>query len=366
VADRGLHIGIDAREIVGKPTGVGRYVTETIAAWSRNATLPHRFTLFLPSPPPHGWHPPDPRFTVSVVPAEVPGTWWEQTALRRAANGASLDVFFGPGYTLPIGLTCPSVVLIHDVSFAAHPEWFGWREGLRRRWLTRASAARAAVIVTVSEFSASEMQRLLGVERRHVVIASPGAPQALPESTAPREPMVLSVGSLFARRRVPDLIRGFALACRRVPGARLVLVGDNRTHPPVDPRAIAAEAGAAAAVDWREYVPDAELDALYERARVFALLSEYEGFLMTPLEAFAHSVPAVLLDTPVTREIYGDSATLVASGPDAFADALVRLLTDDTAHRTAVAAGRARLAKSSWDATAEAVLTALVRAAKRT
>ena len=47
--------------------------------------------------------PPDPRFTVSVVPTEVPGTWWEQTALRRAANGASLDVFFGPGYTRRYG-----------------------------------------------------------------------------------------------------------------------------------------------------------------------------------------------------------------------------------------------------------------------
>src|SRR5262249_11964534 len=112
----GLHIGIDAREMLGHATGVGRYVTETLRAWSENASLPHRFTLFLPSAPPAGWHPPDPRFDVTVVASEAHGTWWEQTALRRAANAASLNVFFGPAYTVPLGLMCPSVVLIHDVS----------------------------------------------------------------------------------------------------------------------------------------------------------------------------------------------------------------------------------------------------------
>ena len=43
---------------------------------------------------------------------------------------------------------------------------------------------------------------------------------------------------------------------------------------------------------------------------------------MTPLEALAHGVPSVLLDTPVAREVYGDAARLVAADPAAIADAL--------------------------------------------
>jgi glycosyltransferase involved in cell wall biosynthesis len=187
-----------------------------------------------------------------------------------------------------------------------------------------------------------------------------------PVGDVPRDPIVLYVGSIFTRRRLPDLIAGFARAAATVPAARLVLVGDNRSRPRIDPRRIADAAGVGHAVEWREYVSDDELDALYARARVFALLSDYEGFLMTPLEAFAHGVPAVLLDTGVAREIYGEAAALVDGTPAGVADALVPLLTDADAHAAAVAAGRARLARATWADTADRVMAALEAAADAT
>jgi glycosyltransferase involved in cell wall biosynthesis len=303
---------------------------------------------------------------VVVAPGRGSGTWWEQTALPRAVAKAGPDVFLGPAYTLPLRVPCPSVVFIHDVSYFAHPEWFAWREGIRRRWLTRASARRARIVLTVSLFSAQEITNRLGVPPDRIMLASPGGPPADspdPQGDAPREPVVLYVGSLFTRRRIPDLIRGFAEAAKQVPGARLILVGDNRTQPPIDPRALAVAEGVGSQVEWRHYIADAELEALYRRARVFALLSEYEGYLLTPLEAFAHGVPAVLLDTPIAREAYGGAATLVARGPAALAGALVPLLTDDRAHAAAAAAGRERLHRSSWNDAARAVLAALTRAA---
>src|SRR4029450_11826087 len=105
---------------------------------------------------------------------------------------------------------------------------------------------------------------------------------------------------------VPELLQASALARERVPGARLVLVGDNRTSPRIDPRAIARLLDIDRDVDWREDVSDQDLAALYGRARVFAFLSDYEGFGMTPLEAIAHGVPAVVLNSAVAREVYGD------------------------------------------------------------
>jgi glycosyltransferase involved in cell wall biosynthesis len=365
VRDGALRIGIDAREVLGRPTGVGRYLTEIVGAWATDTTLPHTFTFFLPHGRPD-WPPPDPRFRVVLAPGTGSGTWWEQTTLARAAARANLDVFLGPAYTLPLRMPCPSAVFIHDVSYFAHPEWFAWREGLRRRWLTRASARRARIVLTLSSFSAREIANRLGVSPDRIVLAPPGAPPADPvdpKDHARREPVVLYVGSLFTRRRIPDLIRGFAAAASQVPGARLILVGDNRTQPPIDPRALAAAAGVGAQVEWRSYVSDAELEALYRRARVFAVLSEYEGYLLTPLEAFAHGVPAVLLDTPIAREAYSGAATLIATGPAALAAALVPLLSDDQAHAAAVAAGRDRLRRSSWHDASSAVLAALTRAA---
>jgi glycosyltransferase involved in cell wall biosynthesis len=366
VADGALHIGVDAREVLGRPTGVGRYLMEVVRAWSADATISHTFTFFLPGDRRPDWPPPDPRFRVVVAPGAGSGTWWEQMTLPRALARARLDVFLGPAYTLPLRMPCRSVVFIHDVSYFAHPEWFAWREGIRRRWLTRASARRARVVLTLSSFSAREIADRLRVPPDRIMLAPPGAPSADPADPtrdARREPIVLYVGSLFTRRRIPDLIRGFAEAATRVPGARLILVGDNRADPPIDPRALATAAGVGSQVEWRSYVADAELEALYRRARVFAVLSDYEGYLLTPLEAFAHGVPAILLDTPIAREAYGDAATLVSTGPAALAAALVPLLTDDRAHTAAVAAGLRRLGRSSWSDAARAVLAALTRAA---
>jgi glycosyltransferase involved in cell wall biosynthesis len=349
VAETALHVGIDARELLGRPTGVGRYLTGLLGTWAADSGFPHRLTLFLPAAAPASLTSLGRQVSVHVEAASPAGSWWEQTRLPRAAARTGVDVLLSPAYTAPLRLRCPSIVVIHDVSYFAHPEWFSWRDGLRRRWLTRASASRARAVITVSEFSAEEIVRFLGVPRTHLYLAPPGAPVVAPAAPGPaRAPIVLYAGSLLNRRRIPELLQAFALLAPRVPDARLVLVGENRTRPPVDPMALAAGLGIGSRVSWRDYVSDDELGRLYATARVFAFLSDYEGFAMTPLEALAYGVPPVLLDTPTAREVYGAASVRVAPDPRAIADALVTLLTDDAAHARAVAAGRVRLAAHSW------------------
>jgi glycosyltransferase involved in cell wall biosynthesis len=363
VSDRALHIGIDARELSGKPTGVGRYLAGLLGAWSAEGFL-HRVSLFSPIPIASA---DVTRFENVVVPAENGGTWWEQMRLPEAARRAGVDVWFSPGYTAPLRLRAPLVVAIHDVSFFAHPEWFSWREGLRRRWLSRAAARKARSVVTISQFSADEITRWLGVPPARIALAPPGVASiasVAPDAAAPvGDPMVLFVGSLFNRRHIPELLTAFALVAGRVPNARLVLAGDNRVNPPIDPRAMAAAHGVGGRVEWKEYVSDVELARLYGQARVFVFLSEYEGFAMTPLEALARGVPSVLLDVPVAREVYGPAARLVPLDPAVIADAIVDLLLTEGARRQVLDEGERLLRTHTWPRAAATVLETLERAA---
>jgi glycosyltransferase involved in cell wall biosynthesis len=364
VGEAGLYIGIDARELTGRPTGVGRYLSGLLREWAASNASTHRFTLFVPASPPEWVAALGPRVAIAVERAATAGTWWEQMRLPSAARRAGVHVWFSPGYSAPLRLPCPSVVAIHDLSFFAHPEWFSWREGMRRRWLARAAARRAHAVVTISEFSAAELVRWLDVPRERIRLAPPGIASASSAAfpPPPRPPIVLFVGSLFNRRRIPEMLRAFAAVSARVPRAQLILVGDNRTRPEIDPIALARELGIERQVEWRAYVSDADLSRLYASARVFLFLSEYEGFAMTPLEALAHGVPAILLDTAVAREVYGAGATLVGDAA-ALEAALVRLLTDDAAHSAALTAGRALLTRYSWARSAALVLEALAEAA---
>ena len=355
---------IDGRELVGRPTGVGRYLMGLLTEWAERRAEA-RISVIVPGDVPAELSALAPPFTIVKVRAGSTGTIFEQTVLPGAAQRLGADVFFAPAYTGPLMLRCPLVLAVYDASYFAHPEWFGWREGLRRRWVTRRAAHRAKSVITISAFSAAELRRYLGVPADRMVLAPPGAPAEIARaaSPSPRPRTVLYAGSIFARRGVPALIAAFADVARQVPDARLVLVGDNRTTPPIDPMQLATEAGIADRVEWHRYAPDHELRALYLQARVFAFLSEYEGFAMTPMEAIAHGVPVVLRDTAIAREVYGDGAALVGTDRSALAATLTTLLTDDQAHAALLSRGRARLPLFSWAQSADVVMRALLHAA---
>jgi glycosyltransferase involved in cell wall biosynthesis len=174
------------------------------------------------------------------------------------------------------------------------------------------------------------------------------------------------VGSLFNRRRLPDLIQAFARAASDLPRARLVIVGDDRTWPPQDLGAVAASHGVASRVHFKAYVPEADLAGLYASASVFAFLSEYEGFGLTPLEALSAGVPAVVLDTPVAREVYGDAAVYVRRDDlTGTADALRRFLTSSSAGADLLGRAPAILRRYSWERAAADTLEHIERIAAR-
>ena len=370
-------IGVDAREVLGDATGVGRYLSELLKRWT---ALPdaarRRFVLFAPGP----ISLPLPREHVEtrILPAAHAGTWWEQTALRRAVGREPLDVLFAPGYTAPVGLRVPVALTIHDVSFLAHPEWFRRREGLRRRWLTRHSARGARVVLTDSVFSRNELVKHIRLDSSRIRVIPPGVSprrggQSLGQSpfggglSPSRERLVLFVGTRLNRRRLPHLLDAFAIATADLPDARLAIVGADRSWPPEDLAAIAARLGIASRVELRSYVDEGELAALYGRAAVFTFLSEYEGFGLTPLEALAAGVPIVVLDTPVAREVYGPAAAYVPghASPTDTAWTIRNLLLDKSAAREQLALAPDVLARYSWDDAARRTLEEIEAAARR-
>jgi glycosyltransferase involved in cell wall biosynthesis len=286
------------------------------------------------------------------------GLWWSERRLPPAARADGVEVFFSPAYTCPLSLDVPRVTTVHDMSFFALPEDFSVREGLRRRLLVAASLKASRTILAVSDFTCREILRFHPDLAGRVVVIPEAADENLPPPPARDEsraalavsgPLLLSVGAIFNRRRLPTLLRAAARLRRSWPDLRLEVVGDNRTHPPLDVHGMVSDLDLQEHVRVAGYVDDARLAQRYAAADVAVSLSEYEGFGLPAIEAMSRGVPVVAGDRPALSEIFGDAALLVDPADDGqVAAAVDRILREPDLRADLVRRGLALASRYSW------------------
>jgi glycosyltransferase involved in cell wall biosynthesis len=107
-------------------------------------------------------------------------------------------------------------------------------------------------------------------------------------------------------------------------------------------------------VRFTGYVDDGDLPVLYSLATAFVFPSSYEGFGLPPLEAMACGTPVISNGATAMPEVIGDAGLLLdRPSPEAIADAMERLISDNDLRRRLVERGFERAAAFSWDAAGE-------------
>jgi glycosyltransferase involved in cell wall biosynthesis len=256
------------------------------------------------------------------------------------------------------------VVTIHDLDFLTHPE--RTRAEIRRDYpaLARKHAHRADAILVVSQFTARQVERHLGVSADRIFVCSPGAPPWRPREAPPAGGgYILFFGSLEARKNVGGLLDAYEhLLSRRRDLPPLVLAGraTDASRTWLERLERAPLKGAARHIG---YVDPADRRALYEGARLLVQPSFEEGFGLPVLEAMTAGVPVVAANRGALPEVLGDAGPLVEPDePEQIAAAIERLIDDDAYAAAAAAMGAARAAHFSWARTARTVYEAYQQA----
>jgi len=167
--------------------------------------------------------------------------------------------------------------------------------------------------------------------------------------------MLLTVSAKRPHKNQAVLVRAAPLLGERTD---VVLAG----HPePYDAelRRIAQEVGATR-VRFVDYVPDAELEALWELADCAVFPTLAEGFGLPLLEAMDRGVPVACSDIAVLREVGGDVPCYFDPRDSASVAAAVEGAITEAGER--VPRGRARAADYSWAEAARGTLEAYERA----
>jgi glycosyltransferase involved in cell wall biosynthesis len=232
--------------------------------------------------------------------------------------------------------------------------------------LERRNLRHAARVVTSSRYSRNRAVDAYGLEPERVVTVPEGidlgAWSGLPASRNGGPPTVLSVAHQYPRKNTKTLLAAFPQVRRRVPGARLRIVGGGPELPALKRQA--EELALDGAVTFLGPVArDADVRAEYARADVFCLPSRQEGFGIAFLEAMAAGLPVVAGAAGAVPEVvpHGHAGFLVdPDDADALADALAALLDGKGLRRRMGAAGRAHAEGFDWPEVARRFVAAVV------
>lgn len=284
------------------------------------------------------------------------------------------NVFHAPNYFLPV-YARHGVVTVHDLSVFKYPQAHPVERVRQFEQRFRSTLALASQLITDSNTVRQEVIHELGWPPERVTAIPLGVgSEYQPRSAAQLASTLatyglaaggytLCVATIEPRKRIDALLAGY----RRLPSALrrevpLVLVGGKgwmaeRLHEQIE------SAGAEGWLHYIGYVPAEALPCLYAGARLFAYLSEYEGFGLPVAEAMASGVPVLTSDRSCLPDTAGGAAMLV--NPDDVDDVAVKLqqiAQDERWRAGAVAAGLAVTARYSWETCVDETMAVYRRA----
>ncbi len=154
-----------------------------------------------------------------------------------------------------------------------------------------------------------------------------------------REHLILFVGGDYFRKGIHRLFRALPLVLKKVPDARLMVIGNDYGYV----KAFARFLARGLPVEFVYGMPRAELYRTYGRARAFVMPSEIEAIPLVSSEATMAGVPPILSDAGGNPEIVLDGETGFTVPLDDYgllAERIVQCLTDRELSERLVRRGR--------------------------
>lgn len=288
-------------------------------------------------------------------------------AVELAREHGAGTVWFGA--SAPLGVLGPGLrrrAGVERVIASTHGHEVGWSMLPGARQVLRRIGTDADAVTTISRWTRGRIAAAFGAGAALEVLPSGIDAEAFrPDPSARAElrrryrlgdaPVVSCVSRLVPRKGQDVLIRGLPRVRARVPGTRLLLVGDGPYRDRL--RRLAVSCDVAEHVVFTGAVPAAELPAHHAVGDVFALPCrtrggglDVEGLGIALLEASACGVPVVAGDSGGAPETVLEGRTGHVVGGrdlDALAVALTALLADPDRARAMGSAGRAWM-REDW------------------
>lgn len=368
-------IGIDAsRANEEQKTGVGWYAYWLIEELKKITPENIRVVLYTREPLkgkladlPNNWQ--------EKVLTWWPKKYWTQIRLSWEMFIHQPDVLFIPAHVFPLIRPKKTVMTIHDIAAKRYPQTYNWFERWYTIWSAKTALKKLWRVIVPSEFVRQELLHFFNRAPEHkITVIKHGTHTEIFESLnleAESQEILrfygidsdylITLGRLEEKKNTVGSIQAFNFVKKNFPNLKLLLVGSpgygyEKVKQTIEESPFKNDIIVAG------WVKEKDLAVLLSQAKVMLFPTRYEGFGLPILEAFVAGVPVVTGQGSSVAEVGGEA--VLYTNPEnvqEIADNVELLLNNPELVLEKINLGKERLAKFTWQKTAEETLALLLK-----
>lgn len=352
-----LEITINGRFLTQKVTGVQRFALETLKRMDEE--IGFNITVLVPKD--YNSNYVFKRVNIKKV-GVLTGHAWEQIELPRYTKNETLINLCN---TAPISKK-NQIVVVHDMAVFSAPNGFS---KLFRTWyktMFKFFKMKSCSLLTVSEFSKSEIIKHLGVIESKVNVIKEGTEhfsvirednKTLEKYDLKPQNYVLAVSSMNPNKNFSVLLDSL----QHINGEEFDIVLAGGSNSKVFNSVNLNDSK----IKQVGYVTDEELKSLYMNAGCFVFPSIYEGFGLPPIEAMSVGCPVIASNIAPLNEILGDAALFFdPNDSEQLADEIKKVMSNVNVRGALRNKGLEQSDKYSWKITSSQILSSVIHLEK--
>ncbi len=292
--------------------------------------------------------------------------FWEQIILPFYVFKDKLDLLHSLGYVIPLMTTTKSVVSILDINYKGHLNNMSSVKRLLLGVMVNLSSLFAKKIITISEFSKSQIIHYVKVNPNKVIVTLLSGSSDLQTRVAVNTKhlfekyginteYIIAFSSPSLHKNIDRLIEAVRSILNSDLNLKLLLVGHQDKSGGI--KNIIINLDLSDKVIFTGFVPDEDINPLLSHARVFVFPSLYEGFGIPLLDAQACGVPVVSSNAGSLPEVGGSD--VVYFNPydiNEMKVSILKVLNDNLLAEFIVKKGLENRSQFSWERTAQSTL----------
>ena len=355
-----MKIGIDARFIGPKGTGIGTYTQNLIAYLQKIDTINH-YLIFLKK---ENWH--NVKINNKFFSKALADVSWysieEQLKMASIFKRSNLDLVHVPHFNVPIFYSGKFIITIHDlihhhfpqtVSTTKNPVIFKLKR-LGYHLIFKNALTRSKKIIVPSNFVKEDLIANCKVNPSKIAVTYEAVEEEYLQKTHHSQLIthhnLIYVGNAYPHKNLPMLLNAFKRLITRNLSliTKLIIVSPRdifaqRLVTEIKKRNLQDK------VELLGWQNSADLVKLFAKSTAYVSPSLSEGFGIPGLNAMAANIPVICSDIPTFREIYSDAAVYFnPKDPNDIAKKIQKVLSDNKQKSDLVKKGREQVKKYSW------------------